>query len=129
MEISALFWVKSWGVDDTGALRVDGLVNDSLSKPADRLDVAGFSLVLLWRGREPHQQQLQVELLWEGDALPARVSRVIDLSYEGADSSGFFVINVGEEFATPELGRVRLEAHVVGEPGPPAWVEYDVVAG
>ena len=128
MEISALFWVRSWGVDDTGALRVDGLVIDSLSKPTDRLDVAGFPLVLLWRRREPHQKQIQVELQWEGEALPAPVSRVIDLSYEGADSSGFFVVNVGQEFATPALGRLRLDAHVVGEPGPPAWIEYAVVA-
>lgn len=128
MEISALFWVNEWGVDDRGALRVDGLVNGSLEKPTDRLDVAGFSLVLLWRRRTPDQEQVQVRLLWEGDALPAPVERVMDLSYTGADESGFFVINVGQEYATPELGRLRLDARVVGEPGPSAWIEYDVVA-
>jgi hypothetical protein len=129
MEIQALFWVQSWGVDDQGALRVDGLVNDSLSKPTDRLDIAGFSLVLLWRGRRPDQKKIQVRLQWEGEALPVPVSQVIDLSYEGDDSSGFFVIKVGQEFATPDLGRVKLDARVVGEPGPSAWIEYDVVPG
>jgi hypothetical protein len=129
VEISALFWAKTWGVDDLGALHVEGLVVGGLHKPTDRLDVAGFPLVLLWRGRQPQQEQIQVQLEWKGDALPAPVSRVMDLSYAGADESGFFVINVGQEYATPEPGRLRLDARIVGEPGPSAWIEYDVVPG
>ena len=125
MEISAVFWAKTWGVDDLGALHVEGLVVGGLRKPAD--PAAGFPLVLLWRGRGPLQEQVQVELLWDGDALEAPVTRVMDLSYAGADESGFFVINVGQEYATPDVGRLRLEARIVGEPGPSAWLDYVVV--